>query len=95
MTIELLYMIVFVRIINSLLLTYLVSFYWSSFRKIKSEFTLGLLIFSALLLLNNLSAIYLRMLSGVDYADEIFLHNLILNLLQLGGLIPLVYITKK
>lgn len=95
MALEIIHLAIAVRVINVLLLVYLTNFYWRSYKKIKSGFTAGLLFFAILLLLQNLSAIYLRLLSGAAYGDEISLHNSILNLIQMGGLISLVLITRK
>ncbi|MBL7160890.1 MAG: hypothetical protein ISS93_03525 [Candidatus Aenigmarchaeota archaeon] len=95
MAIEIIHLAVALRVINVILLAYLIHFYWKSYNSIKSGFTGGLLFFSVLLFLQNVSAIYFRILSGVDYGDEISLHNTILNLIQLGGLISLVFITRK
>jgi hypothetical protein len=95
MAIGIIYLAAAIRILNLLLLTYLIHFYWKSYSNIKSGFTKGLLIFSILLFLQNLSAIYFRILSGTDYGDEISFHNTILNLIQMGSLVALVYITRK
>jgi hypothetical protein len=95
MTLEIIHFAIAIRIINLLLLAYLINFYWKSYKNIKSGFTISLFFFVVLLFLQNLSAIYFRLLSGTEYGDEISLHNSILNLIQMGGLIPLVYITRK
>ena len=95
MAIEIIHLAIALRLINVILLGYLIHFYWKSYRNIKSGFTGGLLFFSLFIFLQNISAIYFRILSGVDYGDEISLHNTILNLIQLGGLVSLVFITRK
>jgi hypothetical protein len=94
---DVIHVAVMIRIANAALLVYLMNFYWKNYRKIKSGFTSGLLVFSFLLLLQNVSAIYLRLFSGVDYGveDEISMHNLFLNVIELGSLTTLVYITRK
>ena len=92
---DLVYLAAILRILNTALLIYLTNFYFRSYGRIKSNFNLGLLTFSVLLLLNNVFAIYFRLLSGVEYGDEISLHNFVLNLVQLGGLVSLVSITRK
>ena len=95
MALEVIHLAIGVRLINIALLVYLMSFYWKSYRKIRSTFTGGLLFFSVLLFLQNLSAIFFRLLSGVDVGDEFSVQNTILNLLQALGLASLVYITRK
>lgn len=95
MALEIIHLALALRFINVLLLIYLIHFYFKSYRKIKSGFTGGLLFFSVLLFLQNISAIYFRALSGVNIGEELSVQNTILNLLQLGGLISLVFITRK
>jgi hypothetical protein len=95
MWLEIIYLAVGIRITNIIILFYLIDFYLRTYSKVKSGFTTGLLFFSVLLLLQNVFAIYFRLLSGVEYNDEISIHNSILNLLQLGGLVSLVFITRK
>lgn len=95
MAFEILHLAIGIRVINIVLLAYLINFYWKGYSKIKSGFTMGLLFFSILLFLQNISAVYFRMLSGVDLSDELSVQNTVLNLLQMGGLSSLVYITRK
>ncbi|MFH1977822.1 MAG: hypothetical protein ABIJ92_00665 [Candidatus Aenigmatarchaeota archaeon] len=95
MSFDIIYFAIGVRIINSLLLLYLVIFYGKTHKKIKSGFTGGLLFFVVLLFLNNVSSVYFRLFSGIDYINGVNFHNSILNLLELGGLIALVYTTRK
>ncbi len=83
------------RLVNLVLLAYLIYFYSRSFRKIRSSFTTGLLFFSAILFLQNLSAVFFRLLSGADISDEVSVQNTVLNLMQAMGLSSLVYITRK
>ncbi len=97
MQLEPIHLAILVRIINMILLAYLIKFYLKSFRKIRSDFTAGLLIFSILLFAQNLFAIPFRLMLGVDYTllDEVSLHNMVLNLLQMGGLAFIVNNTRK
>lgn len=95
MTIDIIHLAIVIRVINIIILLYLMAFYWKGYRKIKSGFTGGLLFFSILLFLQNLSAIFFRLISGVEYGDEISLHNTILNLIQMAGLISLAIITRE
>lgn len=95
MALDIIHLAIGIRVINLVLLAYLMCFYWKGFRKIRSSFTAGLLFFSVLLFLQNLSAIFFRLLSGVDIGDELSVENSILNLLQALGLVSLVYITRK
>lgn len=97
MSLEPLHLALSIRVINLLLLGYLIVFYWKGYRTIKSGFTVSLLFFVVLLFAQNLFAIAFRILSGVDYTmlDEVSLHNMVLNLLQMGGLVFLVNTTRK
>lgn len=51
------------QIINVVLLSGLISIYVRNFMKIKSNFTIGLLIFAGFLMVQNIVGIYL----GIDY----------------------------
>jgi hypothetical protein len=97
MVLEPLHLALAIRVVNLLLLAYLILFYWKGYRKIRSGFTASLLFFVALLFAQNLFAILFRILSGVDYTilDEVSLHNIVLNLLQMGGLAFLANSTRK
>lgn len=95
MALEILHLAVAIRFVNMALLAYLTLVYWKSFRKIRSSFTVGLLLFSVILFLNNLFAVYFRLFSGVDIGDELSVQNTILNLLQALGLMFLVYIARE
>jgi len=97
MVLDIIHLAIAIRLINIILLAYLINFYGKGYRRIKSGFTTGLLFFSVLLFLQNVFAVFFRLASGVDYTilDEVSLHNTALNLLQFGGLVSLVYITRK
>ncbi len=83
------------RVVSAVMLLYLASIYWKNYMKMKSGFTAGLLFFSVFLLVQNVFAIYFRILSGADYGDEISVHNTILNMLLVAGIASLVYATKR
>ena len=97
MVLDVIHLAIAIRLINIILLAYLINYYGKGYQRIRSGFTMGLLFFSVLLFLQNVFAVYFRIVSGVDYTllDEVSLHNTILNLLQMGGLASLVYITRK
>ena len=50
-----------IRVINIVLLSYLLNFYVRNHGKFRSNFTMGLLVFSLLLLIQNISALFFRL----------------------------------
>ncbi|MBN1896100.1 MAG: hypothetical protein JW789_00040 [Candidatus Aenigmarchaeota archaeon] len=97
MALEPIHLALLIRLVNIALLGFLIHFYFRGYRKIKSGFTGSLLLFAVILFAQNVFAIFFRILSGVDYTllDEVSMHNLVLNILQMTGLIFLVNTTRK
>ena len=95
MVFDVVYIAVGIRLVNIAMLLYLIHFYSKSYRKIKSDFTTGLMFFSVFLFLQNISAVYFRYLSGANIDVEFTTQNIVLNILQALGLASLVYITRK
>lgn len=95
MALDVIHLAIGIRVINLVMLAYLIFFYGKSFNKIRSSFTAGLVFFSVLLFIQNLSAVFFRLLSGVDIGYEMSVQNTILNIMQALGLASLVYITRK
>jgi hypothetical protein len=94
---EVFYFALSVRIVGMCLLLYLMHMYWKSYKHIKSDFTAGLLFFALILFLQNLSEVYFRLAVGVDFSvlDAVSMYDSIPSLLQVAGLMALVYITRK
>jgi len=94
------YIAVGVGIANVCLLIGLFYFYWNSYREIKSEFTIGLLFFSLVLLLQNIAAtgfLVLLNFTGTGATDieaiEHLYELLSINIIQLVALSILFKIT--
>jgi len=79
--------------ISVLILGALLHVYIRNLRKIKSRFTIGLLIFAVLFLAQNLVSLY-YFISMMDYySTEVEIHAFILTLLQVIGFAVLLKIT--
>lgn len=79
--------------ISTMVLGALIQVYISNLRKIKSKFTIGLLIFALLFLVQNLVSFYYFITMMDYYAPEVEVHVFILNLLQLVAFTILLKIT--
>ena len=79
--------------ISTLLLLGLVYIYYKNLRKIKSNFTIGLLIFAILFLAQNLISLFYFITMKNYYAPEVEIHVFILTLLQTIGFAVLLKIT--
>jgi hypothetical protein len=67
-----------------------------NYRSIKSKFNLGLILFSALFLIENLLILHLAVFQWPHIADIIIVsHMVAINFIQLLGLLSLLYITWK
>ncbi len=81
--------------INSLLLLTLLYVYFGNYRQMRSNFTLGLIVFAAFLLLQNLVALYFHLMMVDYYSGAVMQHALVLNSLQTIALVVLNYVTWK
>ena len=79
--------------ISIVLLIVLLHIYYKNLKKIKSRFTLGLFIFAALFLLQNLVSIYFYFAMMNYYAAEVTAHVFIFTLLQAIAFLVLLKIT--
>ena len=79
--------------ISTLLLGALIHVYIKNLRKIKSKFTIGLLIFAVLFLIQNLVSLYYFVTMMDYYSPEVEFHVFILTLLQAIGFAVLLKIT--
>ncbi|MBM4242187.1 MAG: hypothetical protein FJ150_11125 [Euryarchaeota archaeon] len=98
----LIYVAVAVGIANVCLLLGLLNAYWETYREVKSGFTIGLLYFSSILLLQNIVAtifIALPLVIPIDFhGSEIHgprLPLFLINIVQLIALSILFKITRK
>lgn len=79
--------------ISTILLLGLVYVYYKNLRKIRSNFTIGLLIFAVLFLIQNIVSLYYFITMMKYYAPEVEVHVFILTLLQAIGFGILLKIT--
>ncbi len=82
-----------VGLLNVFILLILLGIYISSYRKIKSNFTLGLIFFTLLLILQNMIFITFLMIKAAFRGPGMGLPVLTINLSQLGALLVLLKIS--
>ncbi len=82
--------------INVIILVILLYVFMKNYRHIKSNYNLGLILFSSLFLIENLISFHLGIFSWPFCAAEVvILHIVVINVIQLFGLLALLYITWK
>ena len=79
--------------VSTIFLLGLLYVYSKNLKKIKSRFTIGLLIFALLFLFQNLISLYYYITMMKYYAPEVEVHVFILTLLQAIGFLILLIIT--
>jgi len=79
--------------ISTILLLGLIYVYYKNLIKIKSNFTIGLLIFALLFLIQNIISLYFFITMKNYYVPEVEIHVFILTLLQTIGFGILLKIT--
>ena len=84
-----------VSILNALMLFILLYVYIRNYKAIKSKFSLGLILFGLLFLIQNLVAIYFQTAMVDYYSKEVADFALILNILEALGFAALLYVTWK
>jgi hypothetical protein len=85
-----------VNLVNVIILALLTRVYVRNYRYIRSDYNLGLLIFSLLFIIENAIAAHLAIFSWPGFeADPIILHMVVINIIQLLGLLALLRITWK
>ncbi|MDI9617841.1 hypothetical protein [Methanothermobacter sp.] len=87
------FLAIVVGILNMFVLLILLGVYVSSYRKIRSSFTLGLIGFSMLLLLQNIIFIIFMLIREGFRGHGVGFSVLSVNLCQLGALLVLLRIT--
>ena len=85
----------FFSLVNVLLLCGLIVVYSNSLRKIRAEFTIGLLFFSGFFLLQNFIALYSYLTMFMYYASDV--HGLVLavTVAQTAGLAVLLWMSVR
>ena len=81
--------------INVVLLAILLVIYYRNYMEMKAQFSLGLIIFAAVLIVNKLLTLYFVLVLMMDHADILGVPILILETLQLVAFAILTYITVK
>lgn len=81
--------------LNILLLLILLSVYVKNYKSIKSKFCMGLIIFVAVLLIQNIAALHFQFGGSQSYCGEVAKFNFVLNILEAFGISTLLYITLK
>ena len=89
------YVSVGINTFNIAILLLLLSVFIRNYRHIKSRYTSGLLIFSLLLLAENIISLHLGIFSWPSYEPVIISHIVLINGIQLLALLSLLYVTWK
>lgn len=80
-------------ILSVIFLLVLCYIYLKNLQKIKSKFTYGLLLFAAILLIQNLISLYFYIAMMSYYVPEVEMHVFLLSLLEAIALLILLFIT--
>lgn len=81
--------------VNIAILGSLIYVYASNYRELNSKFSLGLLLFASLLLIENALAFYFNLTMMGLYAEKVAQQVLILRALETGSLVVLDFITWR
>lgn len=81
--------------LNAAILSSLIYVYAQNYQKLNSKFSLGLLIFASILLLENILAFYFNWTMMGLYAEKVAQQGLILRSLETASLVILGYITWR
>jgi hypothetical protein len=95
MTANMLQVAGFFSFVNVLLLIGLIVVYWNSFRKIRAEFTAGLLFFAGFFLIQNLLALYSYVAMFMYYASGVSGLVLAITVAQTAGLAALLWMSVR
>ena len=90
-----LYLDIIVALGNIVLLLLLLYVYWDNYKKIKSRFTLGLIMFAGILLLQNLIFTSLLLFGPIFQIAELGLPLFIVNITEFLALLILFIITWR
>ena len=81
--------------VNIVLLIGLIWVYGNGFRKIRAQFTAGLLFFAALFLVQNLLALYSFLAMFMYYASDVGGFVLAYTIVQTAGLVVLLWVSIR
>ena len=81
-------------IINAILVAMIMYHFVQSYKQVKSRFTLGLLLFSSILLVQVIFSLPVTLLSGIACPPEAVTFNIISNSFELVALLIFLYIIK-
>ncbi|MGV8085020.1 MAG: hypothetical protein ACP5N9_02080 [Candidatus Bilamarchaeum sp.] len=80
---------------NALMSLSLLYIYIKNYLKMRLPFTLGLILFAAIFLIQNLAAIYFQFAMIMYYTESVAHFALVLNVLEFIGLASLVHVTYR
>ena len=82
--------------VNLIILALLLSIYTRNYRHIKSKFNLGLIAFSSLFFIENVTSIVMELMFWTPEAFDVAMYHItLINVIELLGLLTLLYITRK
>ena len=81
--------------LNVLLLTILSFIYFKNYMEMKAQFSLGLIMFAVILIVNKLLTLYFMVIAMGDHADLLGMPTLVLESLQFFSFSVLTYITIR
>ena len=82
-----------VSMVNMTILVTLLAVYANIYRKTKSTFTIGLMVFAGMLMLHNMIAIYGYIAMAPLYSDDLLPYFVGIHIAELAGLIALLKVT--
>jgi hypothetical protein len=82
-------------IINAILVAIIMYHFVQSYKQVKSRFTLGLLLFSSILLVQVIFSLPVTLLSGIACPPEVVTFHIISNCFELVALLVFLYIIRE
>jgi hypothetical protein len=82
-------------IINAILVAIIMYHFVQSYKQVKSRFTLGLLLFSSILLVQVIFSLPVTLLSGIACPPETVMFHIISNSFELVALLIFLYIIRE
>jgi hypothetical protein len=93
---EIHYLSLGINLVNLIIIALLLFIYVRNYRHIKSKFNTGLIVFSLLFFAENISSIISEFLSwNSEIFDAIVANFVVINFIELLGLLTLLYITRE
>ncbi len=93
---EILYLIEGILIITNAILVAIIMYHFvQSYKQVKSKFTLGLLLFSSILLVQVIFSLPVTILSGIACPPEAVTFHIISNSFELMALLIFLYIVRE